>query len=70
MLPSTIEVEYIVRRQQKPSQLPAEFRDLPVILPERQLAGQSRFLLFIADTMIRAGNAIKNSQAKVSRQNI
>lgn len=70
MLPSTIDVEYIVRKQRKHSDLPAEFRDLPVKLPEKHPVRQSRFLLFVAETMIRAGNAIKNSQVKVSRQNI
>lgn len=71
MLPSNIDVEYVIRKRQAAfSDLPAEYRGLPLEIEKQQSAWRSRFLLSLSDWLIKTGCAIKESQAAAREQRI
>lgn len=71
MLPSNIDVEYVIRkREESYSELPAEFRGIPLKINDHRLAWKSKVLLWISDWLIKTGFAIKNSQTAVQEHKI
>ena len=66
-----IEVEYRVYQQkQNCSDLPAEFQNILLRETTPRHARSSRLLLLLAETLIRTGHAIKDSQRAVSEQHL
>ena len=71
MLPSNIDVEYVIRkREESYSELPTEFHGIRLRINGRRLAWKSKVLLSLSDWLIRTGCAIKDSQAAVHEQRI
>ncbi len=48
--------------------LPAEFKHVSLKIPYTSQKRLARLLLALADQLIKTGNAIKNSQVKLSKQ--
>ena len=66
-----IEVEYRVYQQKQAyTDLPAEYRDLILFEKPVRHAKPSKWLMLLADLLIRAGVAIKNSQHTATEQRL
>lgn len=53
---------------QNTSGIPSEFKDVLIKIPYTTQRSSSKFLLKLADQLIKAGNAIKNTQVKLNQQ--
>ncbi len=68
---TSIEVEYRVYRQRQAyKELPAEYCDLILFEKPIKQRKPSAWLLMFAETLIRAGVAIKNSQLAVANNDL
>lgn len=66
-----IEVEYrLGERNKRQTGIPTEFRDLVSLEDEKPRSKPSPVLLFLAETLIKTGNAIKRSQFKTAGQRV
>ncbi len=66
-----IEVEYTLQQRNKRfTEFPLEFRELMECVPNPRNQKLSKFLVAVANSMIRTGNAIKNSQQVISDQKV
>ncbi|PKO00131.1 MAG: hypothetical protein CVU42_05165 [Chloroflexi bacterium HGW-Chloroflexi-4] len=50
------------------SGLPAEFKDLTLVIPYTSQSWTSRLMLALAEQMIKTGQAIKSTQVKLNKQ--
>lgn len=48
--------------------LPSEFKDVLIKIPYTSQERAARLLMALADQLIKTGNAIKNSQVKLNKQ--
>lgn len=48
--------------------LPSEFKDVLIKIPYTSQGWISRLILGLADQMVKTGNAIKNAQVKLDKQ--